>query len=81
MGRRCQVSACLVRIWRAAELCFAGRTCIIVSHRHDVAARADRVVFMEDGRVVDCGTHEELLARAPRYRQLCALSSAAAETR
>ena len=37
-------------------------------------ALAERVAVVEDGRVVEQGTHEELVARSPRYRALLALA-------
>src|SRR5262245_1619847 len=47
----------------------AGRTTIIITHRFTTAMQADRIHVMDDGRVVESGTHEELLARGGRYAQ------------
>jgi ATP-binding cassette subfamily B protein len=47
-----------------------GRTCIIVSHRIAPLADAHRIVVMEDGQVVDQGTHRELVERNPFYSNI-----------
>ncbi|MFJ3721151.1 ABC transporter ATP-binding protein [Streptomyces sp. NPDC090045] len=46
------------------------RTTLVVAHRLTTAARADRVVVMDRGQVVEDGTHTELLARRGRYAKL-----------
>ncbi|NED94836.1 ABC transporter ATP-binding protein [Phytoactinopolyspora alkaliphila] len=46
------------------------RTVLLVAYRESTLRLADRVVLVDDGRVVDQGSHEELLSRSPLYRDL-----------
>lgn len=52
----------------AGESVTRRRTSVIVAHRLATAARADRIAVIHDGRVVESGTHRELLALNNRYR-------------
>ena len=55
-----------------------GRTTLVIAHRPATIALADRVAILDEGRIVDEGSHAELLRRSPAYRELLALESEAA---
>jgi ATP-binding cassette subfamily B protein len=58
------------RIEEALATLLAGRTAIVIAHRLSTIRDADRIVVVEDGRVMEHGTHDELLATGGRYAQL-----------
>ncbi|MGH3110658.1 MAG: ABC transporter ATP-binding protein, partial [Gaiellaceae bacterium] len=55
---------------RALQIVAKGRTVITIAHRLSTAARADRVAVLSDGRLVELGTHNELVSRGGFYAQL-----------
>jgi putative ABC transport system ATP-binding protein len=59
-----------VRISRAFDALAEGRTTIAIAHRLSTAMRADRILVMEDGRVVEDGAHDDLVALGGRYAGL-----------
>ena len=57
---------------QAALAAIGGRTGIVIAHRLNQAVTADRILVMQDGRVVQSGTHDELVAAAGPYAELWA---------
>jgi ATP-binding cassette subfamily B protein len=66
-----EIRAALAKVMR-------GRTTLVIAHRPATIALADRVAVLENGRIVEEGTHAELVGGSARYRELLALESEAA---
>jgi ATP-binding cassette, subfamily B, bacterial MsbA len=61
------------RIQAALARLMQGRTTLVIAHRLSTIERADRIVVMRDGAIVEMGSHEELLARRGYYSSLHSL--------
>lgn len=55
---------------RALDRALEGRTSVVIAHRLSTVRRADQILVIDQGRVVERGTHEELLARGGQYADL-----------
>lgn len=62
-------------VQQAIESLMQGRTVFIIAHRLSTVRRADRILVLEGGRVVETGSHEELMARGGMYRKLVSLQA------
>ena len=56
-----------VRISRALRKLALGRTTVSIAHRLSTAARAERVILLENGRIIEDGSHDQLIAKNGRY--------------
>jgi ATP-binding cassette subfamily B protein len=57
-------------VQRALDAALEGRTSLVIAHRLSTIRNADRILVVEDGRIVESGTHAELLARGGLYSDL-----------
>ena len=58
-------------VQRGLEQAMAGRTVLVIAHRLATVQGADRILILDGGRIVEQGSHNELMAQGGRYRELC----------
>ena len=54
----------------------AGLTTLVISHRFSTVRKADRIIVLDDGQVVEQGSHDELVSAGGHYAELFALQAA-----
>ena len=59
---------------RFAEL-ISGKSAVLISHRFSTVRMADRILVLENGQMVEIGSHEELLAKGGKYAELFTLQA------
>ena len=62
-------------IQSALKTLIANRTCFVIAHRLSTITHASRILVIDDGRILECGTHSELMEHNGRYREMVQLQT------
>ncbi|XP_066350937.1 ABC transporter B family member 14-like isoform X4 [Miscanthus floridulus] len=62
-------------VQEALDIAMQGRTVILIAHRMSTIINADKIVLVENGRVAQSGTHEELLEKSEFYSSICSMQN------
>ena len=57
-------------VQQAIDTLMQGRTVLVIAHRLSTIRHADRIIVLDDGKLVQTGTHDELLQAGGRYAEL-----------
>ncbi len=68
-------------IQEAIERLISGRTTLMIAHRLSTLRKANKIIVVDKGRIIECGTHDELMALNGKYRKLIEIQSMSEELR
>ena len=68
-------SASEIEVQKGLEHLMQGKTSIVIAHRLSTIAKADRIIVLKDGQIVEQGTHKELLSLNSEYANFCRLQN------